>query len=257
MISFLEYLLESAESDQYEVDVAENIQQFSVDNNLGWNVERPHVSTKYSDVRVIAGDTTSWIEVKMNVTDQLGTPRFFYKDGKWQSNMHTPIGKDICRQLDNSTQAANFISKLAAFTGIDEKQLYLSPSKAEIKKANIPGIVTLQQLNDYANENGRYIAKQNFENIDKVLAKHYLKGKMEPAQYVQIGDNFFMLDKNINPLNFANVPIIKGSGILNVRFATRSEFYEIQAEIKFNKSKFAESNVSFKPGSNKPFPTVK
>lgn len=169
--------------------------------------------------------------------------------------MHTPIADDICKQLNASSEAAEFIDKLSEQTGIDKQMLYLSPYKSEIKKADIPGIVTLEQLNEYAQENGRYILKQDpYIGIDKVLAKHYLTGKAEPAQYVQIGDNFFMLDKRNNPLGFADVPVIKGNGMLNVRFTTRSEFYEIQAEIKFSKSSLRTSPVSFKPGSLKPTP---
>lgn len=171
--------------------------------------------------------------------------------------MHTPIAKDICKQLDASAEAQYFIDALSKQTGIDKKKLYLSPYKAEIKKADIPGIVTLEQLNEYAQNNGRYIMKQDpYVGIDKVLAKHYLTGKAEPAQYVQIGDNFFMLDKRNNPLGFTDVPTIKGNGILNVRFTTRSEFYEIQAEIKFSKSSLKPSPVSFKPGSLKSVPEV-
>lgn len=69
--------------------------------------------------------------------------------------------------------------------------------------------------------------KQDYNSLEKVLAKHYLEGKAEPAQYIQIGDNFFLLDPLNNPLGFEDVPTIKGNGMLNVRFTTRSEFYEI------------------------------
>ena len=84
MKSFLEFLYESKESDQYEVDVADAVQAYSDKNKLGWKSERPVASTLYSDVKVTTADgKTSWIEVKMNETDNLGTPRFFYEAGKW------------------------------------------------------------------------------------------------------------------------------------------------------------------------------
>ena len=99
-MTFQEYLLsESTKSDIYEYSIADSIAKYAASNKLPWKAERPKVGTNYSDVRVKTDTDTAWIEVKMNVTDQLGTPRFFYKDSKWQSNMHTPIANDICKLL--------------------------------------------------------------------------------------------------------------------------------------------------------------
>ena len=186
MKSFLEFLYESKESDQYEVAVADAVQAYSDENKLGWKSERPVASTSYSDVKVTTADgKTSWIEVKMNETDNLGTPRFFYEAGKWQSNMHTVIAKDICKMLDASADAKKFIEDLAKFTKIPKAKLYLSPYKSEIIKAEKPDMVTLEQLNAFAEaRGGRYILKQDYKGIATVVAAHYLKGKQEPAQYI-------------------------------------------------------------------------
>lgn len=64
-----------------------------------------------------------------------------------------------------------------------------------------------------------------------------------------------MFDDNENPLHFTNVPVLKGDGILNIRFSTRSQFYEIISEIKFNMN-ITKSNVSFMPNSLKEFPSA-
>lgn len=190
MIKFSEYLLnqkiyESAKSDKYEIDIANVIQQYANDNNLNWIAERPKATTSYSDVRVTADDTTAWIEVKMNVTDNLGTPRFYYDSGKWLSNMHTVIADDICNMLNKSLEAKKFITELSEFTKIPKDKLYLSPYKSEIIKADNPNMVTLQQLIDFADfKNTRYILKSTYSNVSNIVAKHYLHGKTEPAQYI-------------------------------------------------------------------------
>lgn len=49
---FMEFLMESAESDRYEHAVAVEVQRYSDENGLGWKAERPVVGTNYSDVRV-------------------------------------------------------------------------------------------------------------------------------------------------------------------------------------------------------------
>ena len=64
----------------YEIDVAREI-----DNGLpeGFNATRPKVSSKYSDI-LITGPSSTWVEVKMNHTDNLHNIRYFYDDGMWQ-----------------------------------------------------------------------------------------------------------------------------------------------------------------------------
>jgi len=77
-------LVESSKSDRYEKDVADTLNKIK-----DVTAERPKVSTAYADIRVTAQNgNTSWIEVKMNHTDNLGNPRVFLmvKSGI----LHTP-----------------------------------------------------------------------------------------------------------------------------------------------------------------------
>ena len=69
-----------SKADLYEIDVAS-----AIDDALpeGYSAERPKVRAKFSDI-LIEGPKTSWVEVKMNHTDNLHNIRYFYDDGMWQ-----------------------------------------------------------------------------------------------------------------------------------------------------------------------------
>ena len=75
----------SAASDKYEHDVAKNI-----DKIPGVKAVRPSVDTSYADVKVTYKQVTSWVEVKMNHTDNLSNPRVFYANGRWQTTEFQP-----------------------------------------------------------------------------------------------------------------------------------------------------------------------
>lgn len=49
---------------------------------------------------------------------------------------------------------------------------------------------------------------------------------------MQAGDDFYRISKT-DPLKLGNdIPLLAGKGDFKVRVSTRSEFYEVQAEIK-------------------------
>jgi hypothetical protein len=70
------------------------------------------------------------------------------------------------------------------------------------------------------------------------------------------GDDFYMISKE-NPLKIKGPPIFAGYGNFKVRVATRSEFYEVQAEIKVQN--MLRSKFSVAPGTKKenPFMNIK
>ena len=69
---------------------------------------------------------------------------------------------------------------------------------------------------------------------------------------MQAGDDFYMVG-NTNPLKLPNdIPKLSGTGPFKVRVATRSAFYEIQAEVKI--AKMPDSKYSLKPGTRKKNP---
>ena len=58
---------------------------------------------------------------------------------------------------------------------------------------------------------------------------------------------------NRNPLDLPkDIPVLAGKGQFKIRISTRSQFYEVQAEIKIDK--MPKSNYSALPGSNKKNP---
>lgn len=242
----------SAASDKYEQDVAKNINHIP-----GVEAKRPSASTGFADVHITKYNNKPvnvWMEVKMNHTDNLSNPRVFYSDGKWQTTYKTPAAKAAVEILNNSSETKKFLRAIAKFSGIPLKNLKLPTTKAGLREE---GAVPLHIMKQYFEQPGvnRYIVKEDGHNLGKVVTEHYTKGKNAPALYMQAGDDFYMISKQ-NPLHLhSDIPVLSGSGEFKVRIATRSEFYEIQAEIKI--TKMANSNYSVKPGTRKKNPFLK
>ena len=97
----------------------------------------------------------------------------------------------------------------------------------------------------------RYIANEENYNLGDVVTEHYTIGKAKPAYYMQAGDDFYMISKK-NPLKMKGIPVLSGHGDFKVRVSTRSEFYEVQAEIKIKK--MPHSKFSVAPGTKKDNP---
>ena len=244
----------SAASDKFENDVAKNINKLP-----GIKAIRPKVSTEYSDVKIeidkFKGDNAIWLEVKMSHTDNLSNPRVFYDKGKWQTTYKTPAAKHTVDILNRSAQAKAFIKAIAKFSGIPEKSIKIPTTKSGLKE---PGAVPLKVMKDFFSQPNinRYIANEENYNLGDVVTEHYTIGKAKPAYYMQAGDDFYMVSKK-NPLKIKGIPVLDGFGDFKVRVATRSEFYEVQAEIKIKK--MPKSNFSVAPGTTKenPFMNMK
>lgn len=253
MYSFKEYLseellIESAASDKYEKAVADNINKMK-----GIKAERPRVSTKYSDVFItLDGGETSWLEVKMNHTDNLTNPRIFFDGNKWDTTYTMTAAKKAVEIMNGSQEAKDFIKAIAKFSGI--KKPIIPTTKSGLKEKNA---IPLDVMKEYFAQPGinRYIASLPNVNLGQVVTDHYLKGKAEPAHYMQAGDDFYMIG-NANPLKLPrDIPKLSGSGPFKVRIATRSAFYEVQAEVKI--AQMPDSPYSLKPGTRKKNPFAK
>lgn len=239
----------SAASDKYEKDVAQYV------NNIpGIKAERPSVGTDYPDVRLTYMSFKTWLEVKMNHTDNLSNPRVYYENGKWNTTYKTPAAIEAVNILNSSLDSKKFIKDISKFSGIPEKDIKIPTTKSGLKQ---PGAVPLHVMKSYFDQPGinRYIAnKQNFD-LGKVVTDHYTKGKTEPAYYMQAGDDFYRISKT-DPLKLGNdIPLLAGKGDFKVRVSTRSEFYEVQAEIKI--TNMPNSKYSVKPGTKKINPFLK
>lgn len=238
----------SAASDKYEKDVADNLKK------LGITAERPKVGTDYPDVRINYQGKQSWLEVKMNHTDNLSNPRMFYSNGRWQTTYETPAAQYACEILNSSPQTKQFLKDISKYTGIPLKDLKIPTTKSGLKE---PGAVPLHIMKKYFDQPGvnRYIASKDNMDLGKVVTEHYTIGKTEPANYMQAGDDFYRIG-NADPFKLgATVPLLKGVGDFKVRIGTRTEFYEVQAEIKIKQ--MPNSPYSVKPGTIKKNPFKK
>jgi len=241
----------SAVSDKFEKDVAEEINKVP-----GIEAKRPSVGTEYSDVNITKfknKKVDEWVEVKMSHTDNLANPRVFYKNGKWQTTYKTPAAEATVNILNDSQQAKKFIDDISKYTGIPKKSIKIPTTKGGLKEE---GAVPLEIMRKYFDQSGvnRYIANEENTDLGELVTEHYTEGKKEPAYYMQAGDDFYRISKK-NPLKLnEKIPLLKGKGDFKVRVATRSEFYEVQAEIKIKD--MPKSNFSIKPETNKTNPFI-
>jgi hypothetical protein len=239
----------SAASDKYERDVAENINRIP-----GVKAERPSVGTDYPDVKLTYNNKKTWLEVKMSHTDNLSNPRMFYKNGKWQTTYKTPAAGAAVKILNESSMTKKFLEEISKFSGIPMKDLKIPTSKSGL---NEPGAVPLHIMKAYFSKPdvNRYIANKENEDLGKVVTDHYTIGKTEPAYYMQAGDDFYKISDK-DPFGIGSrIPLLKGRGDFKVRIGTRSEFYEVQAEIKIKE--MPTSDYSLKPQSKKKNPFLK
>ena len=216
----------------------------------GLTAERPKVSTGYADVRLTTDDgKMTWLEVKMNHTDNLSNPRIFFDGKKWDTTYHTPTAKFAVDAVNKSSDSKGFINAIAKFSGI--KSPKIPTTKSGLKD---PNAVPLSVMKDYFAQPGinRYILALPDIDLGKVVTDHYLKGKVEPATYIQAGDDFYMIGKS-NPFGVPkDVPLLKGTGPFRMRVSTRSAFYEVQAEVKIQH--MPTSKYSLMPGTKKKNP---
>jgi len=240
----------SAKSDQYEKDVAKEI-----DKIPGITAVRPTVGVEYSDVNITKFNNkivNEWIEVKMSHTDNLSNPRVYYENGKWKTTYKTPAATTAIEILNSSSQAKKFIKDISKFSGIPEKLIKIPTTKSGLKDDHAVPLEKMKEFFDRPNVN-RYIANEENYDLGKLVTEHYTIGKKEPAYYMQAGDDFYRISDK-NPLNLSkSIPTLKGSGDFKVRVATRSEFYEVQAEIKIKNMPNSEYSISPKTKKLNPF----
>jgi len=216
----------SATSDAFERKVADGINKIP-----GYKAERPSVGTEYSDVLITKGRDKYWLEVKMNHTDNLSNPRVFYDNNRWQTTYATPAAKATVEVLNSSSQAKAFLAAISKFSGIPLRNLKIPTTKSGLKQPGAVPLDTMKKYFDQPNVN-RYIANKENYDLGKLVTEHYTVGKAQPAYYMQAADDFYLIT-NLNPLKLPNdISLLKGTGDLKVRVSTRSEFYEVQAEIK-------------------------
>jgi hypothetical protein len=241
----------SAVSDKFEQDVAAE-----VDKLPGIKATRPSVGTDYSDVKLEYKNIKTWLEVKMSHKDNLSNPRVFYDKGKWQTTYKTPAAKAAVDILNKSAQAKKFIKDIAEYSGIPVKDIKIPTTKSGLKQEGAVPLMVMKKYFDQPGKN-RYIANEEGQDLGALVTEHYTIGKTEPAYYMQAGDDFYRIS-NKNPLKIdTKIPLLEGIGDFKVRVATRSEFYEVQAEIKIDEMPNSKYSVAPKTKKLNPFLTMK
>lgn len=244
----------STTSDLFEQKVANDLKK------IGVPAYRPAANTALADVAITSNATPHgrvFMEVKMSHTDNLSNPRVFFNGSKWETTYKTPVAKYAVDLLNGSQQWKKFHDELKKFMNV--KQIKLPTTRSGLKE---PGAVPLHILKDFVENQrkNRYIHIEDNVDIGDLVTRHYLEGKAEPAFYLQAGDDFYCIG-NKDPLNInkgrkQKVPVLKGQGDFKIRIATRSEFYEIQAEVKIKKMEPHVSPFSVLSESRKMNPFV-
>lgn len=266
-------------SDQYEIDVAKWIDKSGV---KGLSSERPKVGTSYSDVRITYSKPAqkasrgkpaqkavlvrTWLEVKMNHTDNLMNLRLSFVGGAWkiesEDSATSPGAVSLANEINADPQAKAWIESLrewltkntkakTRFTGDPDNFTLFSTKTRRKGDPNTVSPETMKLfLSTQPTKNICSIA--NFD-IGKVVTLHYLKGKTEPAHYISAGDDFYRLGKS-NPLKIPNVPEFTGRNRLVFRVGDRTGNFELQPEVKLLSSQVKHSIYSVKPKSPKKNP---
>jgi len=233
----------SIASDAREKLIANNINALLIP---GLVAVRPVASVKYADVKIDFNNKTAWLEVKMNHTDNLGNVRVAWNGKEWVTSIKdglTPLKKFMVDLLNTGLgrqQADSFLKDLAAHVSPKTKVFTKNDIKVPTTKTGLlePGAISREDMKRFIQKRGtQYFI--NVSNIDlgKLVTDHYNQGKAAPVSYLQAADDFYLMGE-LDELNLkqmhSDIPIVKGRGNFKMRIGVRTEYYELQPEIKIN-----------------------
>lgn len=231
----------SKASDRHEHLIAAHLN--SMDNVTA---VRPIAGTDYSDVLINYNQQESWLEVKMSHRDNLVNPRVYYQQNAWKTRYSTPVAGYIVDQLNKSQSALDFVYSISHYCGMAYESIYIPTNKSEMTAENA---VPRDKMRSFCKMNSSYILDHRDIDISHLVTSHYTLGKTQPAYYMQAGDDFFLIS-NTNPLGLSSdIPQFSGIGKMRVRVSNRSQFYEVQAEVKVQQ--MLSSPYSILPNSSK------
>jgi len=242
-------LIESKKSDEFEEKVAKAI------NDSSKNVEAIAMKpVQLPDVYVSIGELSSYVEVKMNHTDNLSNKRIYFDGAVWKPRKASPSAEATALLANESAEAAEFLDDLRSFIG--RKDIYISSTKSGLKRENA---ISPEEMGEFlASRNNQYIVIGN-EDVDvgHFATEHYLLSKDSPAHYLQAGNDFYMIGAE-NPLELSpKIPQLEGTGTFKIRVGMRGQgsktpWYEIQPELKMKNLKSSQFSV-FGDGKINPF----
>lgn len=255
---------ESKNSDNHEKLIANSINRLLPD---GWSAEHSGMGSSYADVIIYdPNKQKTWVEVKMNTTDNLYNKRMAFSNGMWVPGSDKDESKSkvpmlIAAKLNADSNLKTQMQKLARQAGIKFSALTISgtyPRNVANIKAGIPSVddfIAIWPGKEHGGKN-KYIFEEPNYDLAEIAAAHYTAGKSETCPYIQMGDNFFKLG-SADPLKLG-VPQLKGRGDLIIRWSHRIETntFEILVQVKLEKVE-SESAFSALPGTSKKNPFAK
>jgi hypothetical protein len=233
-------LVESKKSDAFEEKVAAVIDSSS--NSVNATAMKP---VQLPDVRVTIGELSSYVEVKMNHTDNLSNKRIYFDGSVWRPRKNSPSAEATALLANQSSEAAAFLDDLRSFIG--RTDIYISSTKSGLKKENA---VSPEEMREFLmSRNNQYIVIGN-EDVDvgHFATEHYLLSKASPAHYLQAGNDFYMIGAE-NPLELSpKIPQLEGTGTFKIRVGMRGQdsktpWFEIQPELKMKNLKPSQFSV--------------
>lgn len=235
----------SAASDAREKLIADNITALRIP---GLVASRPPADVRYADVKINftnrSGSKEAWLEVKMNHTDNLGNVRVFWDGKKWGTSTRdgiTPLKQfmvDLLNKGQGKQQADRFLADLAAFVSPKTKKLTKTDIKVPTTKGGLAeaGAISREEMAKFVQRRGgQYFINVPNVNLGELVIKHYNEGKAAPVSYLQAADDFYLMG-NLDELGIkrihSGIPVVKGIGNFKMRIGMRTEYYELQPEIK-------------------------
>lgn len=234
----------SAASDAREKLIADNITALRIP---GLVASRPPADVRYADVKINftgrSGTKESWLEVKMNHTDNLGNVRVFWDGKKWGTSTRdgiTPLKQfmiDLLNKGQGKQQADRFLADLAAFVSPKTKKLTKNDIKVPTTIGGLAeeGAISREEMARFIQRRGgQYFINVPNVNLGELVIKHYNEGKAAPVSYLQAADDFYLMG-NLDELGLKrihSIPIVKGTGNFKMRIGMRTKYYELQPEIK-------------------------
>jgi hypothetical protein len=229
-------LLESNVSSQFEKSVANAINSSKV---RGLSAVQSGGDTRFADVKVDFRDTLAYVEAKMGHGDPAGgNPRFLVFEDEFMSDYDTPTARLGEELLNSSPEAKSWINLVKFHLGYDKSDL-LDIESQESDSSIIDAV--RKAAKDLGNQ---YIMKSDDMSLTSVVTGHYTQGKDFPTNYIQMGNDFYLIGSS-DPLGLkaANIalgnppiPVLTGRGQFKVRASFRTKFMEIFPEIKISES---------------------
>lgn len=243
---YIGLILESPKSDAFEKKVASAINKVKLP---GLSAVQSGGDTRFADVRVSFNDIEAYVEAKMSHTDPAGgNPRFFVMDDEFISDYDTPTARLGEELLNSSPEARAWLNLVKFYMGYEENE----PIDIGAYMGAIDDKEIIEAIKKASRDLGsQYIMKSEIMSFTELVTGHYVEGKAAPTDYIQMGDDFYLIGTN-DPLGLRsankkvknpNIPMLTGQGQYKVRVSFRTNEMEIFPELKISEPPTSDYSV--------------